>query len=373
MGEDQINIVEGLLAWYRENARPLPWRASSDPYRVLLSELMCQQTRVDTAIPYYERFLVLWPTLEDFAEATEEEVVAAWAGLGYYRRARNLHRAARIAVEGGGLPSNVEGLLALPGVGPYTAGAIASIAFGVPAAAVDGNVERVVSRLDALTEDPKGGPGRRAIHARVEGFHEERAGYPGDLTQALMELGATVCTPKNPGCDACPWGQACQARAQGEPDRYPQGKKRPKPKPMHGVCGVVIASGRVLAAQRSGEGLLGGLWEPVMGQVEEAGAGPLALARVMRERSGVDLMGWKKMGRVTHLFSHRRLTCEVYLAMPAGPPPSVVLGDGYQAWRWVGDLEEVAWSTLGKKLLECAETARHLVGATVADGSVTGI
>jgi A/G-specific adenine glycosylase len=332
---------------------------------------MCQQTRVDTAIPYFERFLVRWPTLEDFAQATEDEVVAAWAGLGYYRRARNLHRAAHLAWEGGGLPSTVEGLLALPGVGPYTAGAIASIAFGVPAAAVDGNVERVVSRLDALTDDPKAGPGRRKIHARVEGFHDVHAGYPGDLTQALMELGATVCTPKKPRCGTCPWGQACVARAQGEPERYPQGKKRPKPTPTHGVCGVVVAGGRVLAAQRSGEGLLGGLWEPVMGQVDEGEVGLGELARVMRERSGVDLKSWKKMGSVTHVFSHRRLTCAVYLAR-VDSPPSVTLGEGYQALRWVADLGEVAWSTLGKKLLERAETARHIGGTTSPDGPVTG-
>lgn len=341
------------MAWYHANARPLPWRASKDPYRILLSELMCQQTRVDTAIPYFERFIRTWPTLEDFAAATEEEVVAAWAGLGYYRRARSLHRAACAAVELGGIPSDPARLKALPGIGPYTAGAIASIAFGVPAAAVDGNVERVVTRLDARPGDPKSKGCREGILTRVEEMHAVHDGDPGDLTQALMELGATVCTPRNPSCASCPCVSLCAAYREGEVARFPESKKRVKPKPMSAVSAVVVADGKVLACQRSGEGLLGGLWEPVMAEVPAGERGEAILRAVLARRAGLEGVGAREMGQVTHVFSHRRLSCWVYLVELQRVRP-VNPGEGYQTMRWVGDLESVAWSVLGKKLLDCA-------------------
>ena len=351
------------MAWYHANARPLPWRASKDPYRILLSELMCQQTRVDTAIPYFERFLRAWPTLEDFARATEEEVVAAWAGLGYYRRARSLHRAACAAVERGGLPSDPAELIALPGIGPYTAGAIASIAFGVPAPAVDGNVERVVTRLDARPGDPKAKECREGIRLRVESMHAAHGGDAGDLTQALMELGAMVCTPRKPNCETCPVSLWCVASREGDPERFPQSKKRVKPKPMSAVSAVVVGGGKVLACQRSGEGLLGGLWEPVMGEIGDDEKTSEAVVRALRERAGLEGLSAVEAGEVTHVFSHRRLTCRVYL-VEVEAPRTVKAGEGYQALRWVGDMDRVAWSVLGQKLLRCAGAPSFLEPST---------
>ena len=184
-------------------------------------------------------------------------------------------------------------------------------------------------------------------------MHKVHDGYPGDLTQGLMELGAPVCTPKNPNCDACPCVPWCLAHAEGQPERFPQSKKRVKPKPMSGVSAVVMREGKVLACQRSGEGLLGGLWEPVMGETVGGEADGEALERVLAQRVGLEGVEAREMGVVTHVFSHRRLTCRVFLVEVKGAC-SVRAGEGYQATRWVSSMGGVAWSVLGKKLLRCA-------------------
>ena len=220
-----------LEAWYLQEARALPWRAEPTPYHVLLSELMCQQTRVETALPYFERFRSRWPRLEDLAAASEDEVVEAWAGLGYYSRARRLREAAIRAVEQGGLPSDVDALLALPGIGPYTAGAIASIAFGRPVEAVDGNVERVLGRWHRVDEAVDSPAGKRRLKGLAAALHADGLVAPGILNQALMELGARICTPANPRCDACPIRVGCAGEASGEPTRWPV--KRPKKKAVN--------------------------------------------------------------------------------------------------------------------------------------------
>lgn len=269
-----------LLAFYDARSRDLPWRREADPYRVWVSEVMLQQTRVEAVIPYYERWMRRFPTLEALAEADVDDVLREWQGLGYYARARNLHRAARLVRERyhGQIPGDVEALRRLPGVGEYTAGAIASIAFGIPAPAIDGNVRRVFSRL---LDDPDPAPAelRRVVAALVP---EDR---PGDFNQALMELGATVCTPRSPACDRCPVAAVCRARTNGTVAERP----RPKPKkalPEDDVATAVIVSpsGRILVVRRPEEGLLGGMWE-FPGTAVRAGETPAEAARRAAENA----------------------------------------------------------------------------------------
>jgi A/G-specific adenine glycosylase len=235
-----------LLRWYGVHRRDLPWRHSRDPYAIWVSEIMLQQTRVETVIPYYHRFLARFPSVRALSRAHETAVLAAWSGLGYYRRARHLHRAARLVVRehGGVLPNTLEGLRALPGIGAYTAAAIASIAHDVPAAAVDGNVIRVIARWDGRRGRRDDPALRRAVTARAEAFAP--GNLPGDWTQALMELGATTCLPHDPLCERCPVARWCQARRSGRPDRYPESAGPLAPRKEHRVMLLVRRGRRVL-------------------------------------------------------------------------------------------------------------------------------
>jgi A/G-specific adenine glycosylase len=252
---DVSALRAALLAAYDRDARDLPWRRDTDPYRILVSEVMLQQTRVETVTGYYDAWLDRFPSTEALASASEDEVLKAWEGLGYYRRARNLHRAARMVREelGGQIPTTVEGLRQLPGVGEYTAGAVASIAFAVPAPAVDGNVTRVLARL--FDE-----PGPRPAWLRETAAALVDPERPGDWNQALMELGATVCTPRSPKCDACPVSDQCAARAAGTQLERPEPKPA-RPTPRAVIALAVIHDGRrVLLERRARGGLLGGMW-----------------------------------------------------------------------------------------------------------------
>ncbi|HEU4725810.1 MAG TPA: A/G-specific adenine glycosylase [Candidatus Eisenbacteria bacterium] len=216
-----MNVRGRLLRWYRRHKREMPWRETRDPYAIWVSEIMLQQTRVETVIPFYHRFLERFPTVEALARAKESDVLARWSGLGYYRRAKNLRAAAAVVARehGGRVPSSIDALLELPGIGPYTAAAIASIAYGVPAAAVDGNVIRVIARWEGLEGSRDDARLRREVTARAEALAP--GPDPGDWTQALMELGATICLPREPLCERCPVAGACVARASGRPDRFP--------------------------------------------------------------------------------------------------------------------------------------------------------
>ncbi|MEM7523016.1 MAG: A/G-specific adenine glycosylase, partial [Pseudomonadota bacterium] len=253
----------GLLDWYDAEARVLPWRAPpgagpADPYRVWLSEIMLQQTVVATVKPYFETFTTRWPTVEALAAAPREDVLAAWAGLGYYARARNLHKCAEVvaADHGGRFPDTEEGLRTLPGVGPYTAGAIAAIAFNRPVAAVDGNVERVMTRLHAIeTPLPDAKP---EIRAETEALIPQDR--PGDFAQALMDLGATICIPKAPRCMLCPWRDPCRGRAAGVAADLPRkAPKKPKPERESVVYAHFRDDGAILMETRPETGLLGGM------------------------------------------------------------------------------------------------------------------
>lgn len=302
---------QALLSWYDAAGRDLPWRLKGqgkrarkpDPYRVWLSEVMLQQTTVAAVIPYFERFTARWPSVAALAAADESDVMQAWAGLGYYSRARNLIAAAKVVAEAG-WPNNELALRALPGVGAYTAAAIAAIAFGQPANVVDGNVERVMARLFAL-DDPL--PGAKAV---LKGKAQSLIGpdRPGDYAQALMDLGATVCTPKSPKCLICPVSAFCQARTAGIAETLPRKAAKPVRPTRYGVAFVLIEGGEALAVRRPPEGLLGGMWAlptTVWSEQRQSDAHSRAQAPAKAQ--------WRAVGSIRHVFTHFALELEVWV------------------------------------------------------------
>jgi A/G-specific adenine glycosylase len=320
---------------------------------------MLQQTRVETVIPYYERFLRELPTIGHLAEATEERVLALWSGLGYYRRARMLHAAAKkvARVHQGMVPSDPETLRGLEGVGAYTAGAVASIAFGRRAAVVDGNVTRVLTRLFAIDEDIKTARGSarvwRIAEDLVPGGGDEGEGDPGDWNQALMELGATICVPRAPACEACPATAFCAARQQGIVDRLPRSAPKKAPVPVTRVALVLTSDRAVLLARRRRDVLFGGLWEP------PSSDGSLV---ELASRLGVDPATLESAGDVVHVLSHRKLRVEVARG-PLGDRRRWPLpGADYDAVERValGDVASRAQATLARKVLAVAGVASSL-------------
>jgi A/G-specific adenine glycosylase len=267
---------KNLLRWFDRHRRDLPWRRTRDPYGIWLSEVMLQQTRVETVLPYYERFLTRFPTVEALAAAPLEEVLALWSGLGYYRRARQLHAAAQqIVAASSGFPRTLEGLRALPGIGDYTAAAVASIVFGVVAPVLDGNVERVLARWLALGEDPKGSAARKQLLATAASLLDPAR--PGDSNQALMELGATLCTPRRPKCLLCPLAGGCRAAAEGDPERYPAARTKREVEKRRMVAAVVEGASGVLLFRRPDDSeLLAGTWELPWVEVDGEPAAALA-------------------------------------------------------------------------------------------------
>jgi A/G-specific adenine glycosylase len=254
------NFTELLLTWYRQGHRDLPWRRTQDPYRIWLSEIMLQQTRAQAAIPYYERFLERFPSVDVLARAKEADVLALWSGLGYYERARNLRRAARQIAAAGAFPREYDTIRALPGVGDYTAAAISSIAFGMPHAVVDGNVLRVVARIENDPSEIGSARTRRRFHEIAQEWLDPRD--PGTFNQALMELGATVCLPKNPLCLLCPVSAACRGFAEGTVDRLPVKLRRVEPVTIESLLLVVRKEGRILLRQREPDARrMAGFWE----------------------------------------------------------------------------------------------------------------
>src|SRR5437660_7795752 len=261
MGEPfPAEVRSRLLAWYAANRRDLPWRRTRDPYRILVAEYLLQRTRIASGTPYYERFLTRFPTVHDLAAASLDDVLAVWEGLGFSGRAKRLHAAARVIVveHAGKVPPSYEGLAALPGIGPYTAGAIASIAFGIAAPAVDGNVLRVLARLFRIREDVTSVVVRRRIAELAATLVSPDA--PGAFNQAIMELGATICTPTNPACDRCPLENRCLARAAGEEQQIPISAPRKKLRAVPVAFALIEANGRVLLVRRESGTLLDGLW-----------------------------------------------------------------------------------------------------------------
>jgi A/G-specific adenine glycosylase len=294
-----------LLRWYRRKRRDLPWRRTSDPYAIWVSEIMLQQTQVTTVLPYYDAFLARFPDVAALAAATEDEVLAQWTGLGYYRRARSLHRGARevVARHDGVLPADAEGLRALPGIGRYTAGAIASIAFDKPEPILDGNVRRVLARRFAINEEKR--------HWELA---EElvRGASPGDLNQGLMELGATICHPRAPECPSCPWRTSCLAFAQDAIERFPTATPRKASVTVRVGVAVIRRGNHLLFERPDDENPLRGTWDfPAV----ELGASSVAsdeLVRSMRRRHGIDVSVGACLGSATHGILHRRLKLEAH-------------------------------------------------------------
>ncbi len=320
--ETERRLREQLLAWFDLHARDLPWRRTRDPYGVYLSEIMLQQTRVDTVIPYFERFLARFPSIGDLARAPIDEVLSLWSGLGYYRRARSLHLAARevVARYEGRFPSDREGLMGLPGIGAYTAGAIASIAFEREEPLVDGNVARVLSRIFAIEAQLGTKESEGALWSLATRL--VRGPRPGDFNQSLMELGATVCTPLDPACEACPMRDDCRARREGRVRELPvaKAKKPPKRAALVALVAGDTATGFLLA-KRSLDGLFGGLWEPPMWSAD---APPASFASLTRAAAHA--------GDVEHVLTHRALSVQVLRAdrvpadLPAPPAGYVEIG-----------------------------------------------
>lgn len=330
------SFSQTLLAWYHQNARRLPWRGINDPYATWVSEIMLQQTRVDTVIPYFQKWLTLFPTLTALAHSNEQAVLNAWEGLGYYSRARSLFKAAGIVVEqyGGQIPSTRAELETLPGLGRYTAAAIASIAFGQDEVVLDGNVKRVLSRvfnLDIAVNTPTG---EKLLWQKAETLLPP--GQAGDYNQALMDLGATLCTPHTPLCSNCPVAELCQARQLGLQEERPVMEDK-KPIPHYTVVAAVMHhENKVLIARRPYKGLLGGLWEFPGGKVEAGESLNEALKREISEELGVGILVNEKLGIYKHAYTHFKVTLHAFHAhIIAGEPQALVASE----LAWVTPLQ----------------------------------
>lgn len=294
----------------------MPWRRTKNPYRILLSEVLLQRTRVVSGTRYYERFLERFPDLPTLAAASEQDVLRAWEGLGFYRRAQNLHRAAKAIMHrfGGHIPSNAESLRELPGIGPYTAGAVASIAFGECVPAVDGNVMRVLARVYRIEADVSKGAGRAQVWSRAGSLVP--ASRPGAFNQALMELGATVCTPKSPSCSHCPLEDVCLARGFGLQGRLPNIPRARKPRVVPVAFALVESRRRVLLVRRPDSGLLAGLWSLPGGEILTDADAETALERLLRDQTGLRARVGDPVARVAQTFSHRRWSGAIYRCDP---------------------------------------------------------
>lgn len=344
-------FIETLLSWFAANKRQLPWRATRDPYRIWVSEVMLQQTRVSTVIPYYERFIKTFPNLRSLARAEDNRLMKAWEGLGYYARARNLREAARTVVSqhGGALPPSRDELLHLKGFGAYTAASVASLAFGEDCAAVDGNVMRVLSRLFAIESDLRHPSARREFQRLADALLP--AGKSGAFNEAMMELGAMVCKPKNPNCDGCPVRRYCRAYREGRANELPV--RSPKAAtPHHQIAvGVVHKNGRVLIALRPAAGLLGNLWEFPGGKVKRPESLAECCRREVLEETGLEVEVGRRFSVVRHSYSHFRITLHAFHCLHLRGRASA---KSSQAVRWVRveDLDAYAFPKANKKIIE---------------------
>ena len=347
---DPQTIIRQMLAWYDRHHRDLPWRVTPiaaaqgkrpDPYHVWLSEVMLQQTTVQAVKPYFARFLALWPTVKDLAAAPTDDVMAAWAGLGYYARARNLKKCAEAVAEkhGGVFPDTEDGLRALPGIGDYTAAAVAAIAFNRQAPVMDGNVERVVSRLFAI--DAPLPASKPAMKVRVRELTPEKR--PGDFAQAMMDLGATICTPKRPACAICPVREHCLAFAEHDPERFPvKAAKKDKPVRFGAAFVAVNLEGEVLLRRRAESGLLGGMTEvPTTGWTARENGGETADHAPFPA-------SWEPCGTVTHVFTHFELRLSVFRTKADRR------GGQDEWWEPVANLDAQALPTVMKKVISQA-------------------
>ena len=325
-------LASDLLAWYAGNRRDLPWRRTRDPYAIWISEVMLQQTRVEAVVPYYERWLRRFPTVRRLATANEGDVLAAWEGLGYYRRALQLRRTAQLIDKDhrGRLPTSAESLRGLPGIGSYTAAAIAAFAFGRDEIALDGNLRRVVSRLTDLELDPRQGEGETRIY-RWAKRHLPR-GRASDFNQALMDLGAQVCLPRKPRCSLCPVRSRCRARLRGVQDLRPVPARRKPVSQRIATAGVLRRGGRVLIGRRPEGSLLGGLWEFPGGKCRSRESAGACLRRELHEELGVEVHVGEALGVYRHAYTHFKVTVHAFeCRLRRGRPVAAE----HTAIRWV--------------------------------------
>jgi A/G-specific adenine glycosylase len=366
MQTDDMNsrLSSRLLSWYRDNQRTLPWRVPDpDPYAVWVSEIMLQQTRVETVLPYFEKWMRLFPNVRALANASEHDVLNAWEGLGYYSRARNLHKAAKIVVHEhvSELPRDLVALRKLPGIGRYTLGAIASIAFGMDVAALDGNIRRVYARLFDIAEPADSPVGERILWELAEDHLPK--GQAGDYNQALMDLGATICLPKNPRCLICPLMKVCKARKNGTQEQRPVLMPRKDvPEYIH-AAGVIINNGEVLLAQRPSKGLLGGMWEFPNGRVNSAPAKELANAlktgyslkvRVEpgapRGKRHPDERKTNELGIVRHAYTHFKVTVHAFRCVLLSDPKN-----GNLKWVALDELDDYPMGKIDRQIAQKAQ------------------
>ncbi len=337
-------ITDRLLKWYAANARVLPWRVKKKPYATWVSEIMLQQTRVDTVIPYFNRWMQRFPDLETLACAPEQDVLHFWEGLGYYSRARNLHKAIKIVLEKyqGVIPSDRSLLEKLPGIGRYTAGAIASIAFGKDEPLLDGNVRRILARIFNIDLPARSKEAEEKFWELAEAVLPE--GKAGDFNQAMMDLGATLCTPRSPQCKSCPVADLCQAQLLGIQEQRPVMQKRPRTPHLTVTAAVIQREGLFLIARRPPNGLLGGLWEFPGGKLETGEELPDCLKREICEELGAQIEVGEPFGVYKHAYTHFRVTLHAFLCALCGNEPQPLEASEI---RWV-QAEEMPGFPMGK-------------------------
>lgn len=337
-------IQDNLLQWFKENQRDLPWRKTKDPYAIWISEIMLQQTQVQTVIPYYQRFLNTFPTLQSLAKAPLSKVLKLWEGLGYYSRARNLHRASQMILNhfNGKFPEQLENLLRLPGVGKSTAGAILSIAFNKEAPILDGNVKRVLSRLLAISKDQRNGKIEKLLWQVARSLIPK--GHADSFNQALMDLGAMICTPKNPNCQDCPLMKLCQGFRSGEPENYSISSPKKRIPHLLGIAAVIRKNERVLLVQRPPKGFLGGLWEfpnwKIGGNKRRL---RVRLRNKIKKEVGIEVIVKNDLGTFCQTYSHFRLTLHVFLC-------EYLHGNGKGRWVSIKTLDQFPMSRLHRKI-----------------------
>ena len=349
-GSARAGLRRSLLSWYDRSRRDLPWRRDPSPYRVVLSEFLLQQTRVDTVVPYFERFVERFPSIESLASAPLDDVLKCWEGLGYYARARNLHAAAREIVERheGKVPDRADDLSNLKGFGPYTTAAVASIAFDLPHAVVDGNVIRVLSRLCAIKDDVA----RADVRTRIAEIAQDLLDpvRPGDANQAAMELGATLCSPRNPDCPQCPIARHCRGRKLGIQTDLPVKSKRGSRQKRTEVAVVLRRNTSVLVAKRPEEGLLGGLWEFPTVPVQ-SNQGKKDWGNALSDRTGLNVSIEGRLQTLHHAFTHFELELKAYEGQATGKK---LRPTGYTEIRWAkeADLDRLAFSRVHRRLAD---------------------